>query len=95
MKTTVDTDLILDATDEAKICLSCNRKKCSPNCSRYRREMKRLSGKETRMERVHRLIEEEYEEALSHKYILNPLAYAIHQVWKIIDSEGRAKNEKG
>jgi hypothetical protein len=92
MKTTIDTDLVIAPGEEAKICLTCEKKKCTPECSRYKREVKRISGKESRMERVHRLVEEEYEKALECRWISRKLAYAIYQVWKIIDSEG-TKNE--
>jgi hypothetical protein len=37
MKTTVDIDLKLDATEEAKICLTCDKKRCCPDkCKRLK-----------------------------------------------------------
>jgi hypothetical protein len=30
MKTTVDSDLMIEASDEAKVCLTCKKKKCTP-----------------------------------------------------------------
>ena len=49
MKTTVDIDLTLDVTEEAKICFTCNKKKCSPNhCKRYKQGMKNIKQGENR-----------------------------------------------
>lgn len=100
MKTTIDTDLMIEPGEEAKICLTCEKKKCTPECSRYKREVKRISGKESRMERVHRLVEEEYEKVMGQSRIRNPLGYALYQVWlrleeeyEVACAERRAKRE--
>ena len=84
----------IDPTVEAKICLTCDKTKCYPDsCRRFQRELRRLTKGETRLERVARLIEEEYEKALECRWISRKLAYAVYQVWKIIDSEEGGKNE--
>lgn len=44
----VDIDLMLDATDEAKICLNCDKKKCTGNCDRVRWERWKLKSKKTK-----------------------------------------------
>lgn len=43
---TVDTDLILRPSLEAKICLFCTKKKCQPHCERVTRMLKELREKE-------------------------------------------------
>lgn len=60
MKTTVDIDLTIDASAEAKICLTCTKKKCTPNfCKRLaakleelERERKAEVNKEAKSDRV-------------------------------------------
>lgn len=48
MKTSVSLDLTVCASEEAKICLTCNRKRCTPNgCSRLREMKKELKQKKT------------------------------------------------
>ena len=43
MKTTIDTDLAIDASDEAKICLNCEKERCfSSNCKKYKEAMKAI-----------------------------------------------------
>ena len=43
---TVDIDLTLDVTEEAKICLNCDKKKCFPShCKRFRDYYKSRGGK--------------------------------------------------
>ncbi len=44
-----------------------------------------------------KLLKSEYEKALKLQYVYNPLAYAIHQVWKAADRKGkrRRRNENG
>ena len=43
----VDIDLTLDATEEAQICLNCNKTKCRPtNCKRLKERLKELKKKE-------------------------------------------------
>lgn len=42
MKTTVDTDLMLRPSPEAKICLYCDKKKCRPDCDRVKTKLKEL-----------------------------------------------------
>lgn len=40
-----------------------------------------------------KLLEKEYARALKLEYVYNPLAWALYQVWKCADVEGR-KHEK-
>lgn len=48
MKTTIDTDLAIDASKEAKICLNCDKKKCFPdNCKRFKQSLKNMKQGET------------------------------------------------
>jgi hypothetical protein len=44
------------------------------------------------LEKAKQLLDEEYERAKRLDYVINPLAYALHQVWKKADKE-RHKNE--
>ena len=48
MKTTVDSDLMLDATEEAKICLYCDKKQCKPNCERLKKKKAELKREKKR-----------------------------------------------
>lgn len=41
------------------------------------------------LEKALRLVAAEYAAALSKEHIHNPLAYALYQVWKKADREGR------
>lgn len=45
------------------------------------------------LEEAKALLDEEYERAKRLDYVINPLAYALHQVWKKADKE-RSKNVK-
>ena len=94
METAMKLDMVFEPSEEAKVCLTCTRKKCLPECNRIKRELKRISGKETKLERVHRLVEEEYEKAMTQKRIENPLGYALYNVWERIDKEYREKVER-
>lgn len=48
MKTTVDSDLSFEASEEAKICLTCKKQKCVPwNCDRFKTMKRKLKQKET------------------------------------------------
>lgn len=40
-----------------------------------------------------KLLDEEYERAKLLEYVINPLAYALYQVWKIADKK-RSENGK-
>lgn len=42
----IDSDLALRPSEEAKICLFCDKKKCSYNCKRLRTKLKELREKE-------------------------------------------------
>lgn len=44
------------------------------------------------LEEAKELLDEEYERAQELEYVINPLAYALHQVWKKADKK-RYKNE--
>lgn len=46
MKTTIELDFVCNPSAEAKICLNCNKKKCTPNCSTLKRKLKELKRKE-------------------------------------------------
>lgn len=94
METAMNLDMVFEPSEEAKVCLTCTRKKCLPECRKIKREVKRLSGKETKMDRVHRLVEEEYEKAMKETWIENPLGYALYHVWERIDKEYQEKMEK-
>ena len=39
------------------------------------------------LEEAKALLEEEYERAKRLEYVINPLAYALYQVWKKVDTE--------
>ena len=92
MKTTVDTDLTIEASEEAKICLNCEKKKCnSAKCKRIKQKIKELRQNKLTLEQAKALLEEEYERAQRLDYVINPLAYALYQVWKKADKE-RGKN---
>lgn len=47
-------------------------------------------------ESVIKLIDEEYEKAKALPYICKPMAYAVHQAWKVIDQieKERKSNEE-
>lgn len=46
MKTTIDTDIGIEPSKEALICLTCERKRCNPdNCERYREGIKKINGR--------------------------------------------------
>jgi hypothetical protein len=47
-------------------------------------------------ESVIKLIDEEYEKAKALPYIRKPMAYAVHQAWKVIDQieKERKSNEE-
>ncbi len=40
-----------------------------------------------KMEKAKRLLEEQYERAKKLKFVHNPLAYALYQVWKMADAD--------
>ena len=47
MKTSVDTDLTIEPSEEAKICLTCDKRKCTPNgCRRLKQKKKELKQKQ-------------------------------------------------
>ena len=46
------------------------------------------------LEEVKELLDEEYERAKRLEYVINPLAYALHQVWKKADKEKRKGERK-
>lgn len=46
MKTTIDTDIGIEPSEEALICLTCESKRCTPdNCERYREGIKKINGR--------------------------------------------------
>lgn len=46
-----------------------------------------------RIEKAHRMLEIEYEKAKKLEWVHNPLAYALHKVWRMADAE--KTTEKG
>lgn len=44
------------------------------------------------LEEAKKLLDQEYERAKRLDYVIDPLAYALHQVWKNADKQ-RIKNE--
>lgn len=50
MSERIDLDLVIDASEEAKICLNCTKKECRPmNCTRYK-QLKKQNRKEQKNE---------------------------------------------
>lgn len=48
MSERIDLDLVIDASEEAKICLNCGKKKCTPaHCKRLNDKLKELKQKGT------------------------------------------------
>lgn len=45
------------------------------------------------LEEAKKLLDDEYERAKRLDYVINPLAYALHQVWKKADAK-RCRNER-
>lgn len=44
------------------------------------------------LEKAIEILKSEYEKAKKQKYIIKPLAYALYQVWKVVDKkEGKRK----
>lgn len=43
------------------------------------------------LDQVKELLDEEYERAKNLDYVINPLAYALYQVWKKVDKEKSKK----
>ena len=49
MKTTVDIDITVSASEEAKICLNCDKPKCLPyDCQRYKQAMEKIKESQKR-----------------------------------------------
>ncbi len=47
------------------------------------------------LEKVTKMLEEEYERALKLEYVRDPLAYALYSTWKKVDeSHGRRKEKR-
>lgn len=46
------------------------------------------------LEEAKKLLDEEYEKVKDLDYLINPLAYAIHQVWKKADKERSENGDK-
>ena len=45
------------------------------------------------LEQAVRMLEEEYERAQKLQYVRNPLAWALHRVWKVADRGGSADED--
>lgn len=39
------------------------------------------------LKKAHSMVDQEYEKAKQNSYIQNPLAYALHKVWMLVDAE--------
>lgn len=48
----------------------------------------------TGIDRVVKMLEEEYDKALKLDYVKNPLAFALYAVWKKIDKEDKVRCKK-
>lgn len=46
------------------------------------------------LEKAIKMLEDEYERAKKMDYVRNPIAYALHQVWKMADCESEATRER-
>ena len=46
------------------------------------------------LEEAKKLLDEEYERAKRLEYVINPLAFALHQVWKKADKERKRRVAK-
>jgi hypothetical protein len=51
----------------------------------------KTGGQRMTLEKAKQLLDEEYERAKRLDYVINPLAYALYQVWKKVDKE-RSEN---
>lgn len=40
------------------------------------------------LEKAIELVKQEYEKAKTKKYVIDPLAYALYAVWKMVDKQG-------
>lgn len=47
------------------------------------------------LEKAMTMLKAEYERAKKMDYVRNPIAYALHQVWKMADSDSKATRERG
>lgn len=45
------------------------------------------------LEKAKALLEEEYKKAKQHLWVIDPISYALYQVWKMADAE-RKENAK-
>ena len=44
------------------------------------------------LEKAIKLLEEQYERAKKLKYVENPLAWALYQVWRTVDTDKKEEN---
>lgn len=74
-------------------CICCG--KSIPEGRQVCKQCDTISPRRTRMTivKAKELLDEEYARANELKYVRNPLAYALYQVWKKADAEG-VTNEK-
>ena len=47
------------------------------------------------LEEVIKMLEEEYERAKTLSFVRDPLAYALHKVWRKVDERVRKNDRKG
>lgn len=45
-----------------------------------------------KLEKAIKMLNTEYERALNLEYVRNPLAWALHRVWKMADERGGERN---
>lgn len=46
------------------------------------------------LDRAIELLKREYENAKNSPYVINPLAFALYNVWKIADRESKIRSEE-
>ena len=57
----------------------------------------KLSGREIKampLEEVIKMLEKEYEHAKTLSYVRDPMAYALHKVWRKVDERVRKNDHK-
>ena len=54
----IDIDLVLTPSEEAKICLYCDKQKCNPNCTRRKEKMQEIKNREKAEENAVKIKEE-------------------------------------
>nr|DAU71497.1 MAG TPA: 4Fe-4S binding domain protein [Caudoviricetes sp.] len=60
-------------------------KKCAGYCTNCNRRSAEPSGRGITLERAMEMLETEYKKAVTLDHVRKPLAYSLHEVWKIVD----------